>query len=51
MQSRAIVCDDWQVLTDSELALGHEYGSYTELAEKLQLCADMVEAARVMDTR
>jgi hypothetical protein len=37
------------LLTESEKALEHEYGTYTELAIKLQLGADKVREARLID--
>jgi hypothetical protein len=37
------------LLTESELKLALEYGTYTELAEKLGLGADKVREARLID--
>jgi len=39
------------LLTESEKALEHEYGTYTELAEKLGLCADKIAIAKILDAK
>jgi hypothetical protein len=49
MKSGSAASVEIVVLSESELKLALEYGSYTELAIKLQLGADKVREARLID--